>query len=148
MNSGINKSQNAVWKKRYFVFAFLVNSWLFVILLWSDTLVILTTSHASIAHPKRPPPQGTESTIGSVWQVTPLRRKLRGQHKHAKRNAMKTNSRKCQTAHARPLLEAAGFSQLVLVLISNSDCCNHRPSVATSLRSYSYQRSLVEKPAG
>ena len=41
----------------------------------------------------------------------PLRRKLRGQP-----NAMKTNSRKCQTAHARPLLESAGFSQLVLVL--------------------------------
>ena len=39
----------------------------------------------------------------------PLRRKLRGQHKHAKRNAMKTNSRKCQTAHARPLLEPAGL---------------------------------------
>ena len=29
---------------------------------------------------------------------------------------MKTNSRKCQTAHARPLLEPAGFGQLVLVL--------------------------------
>ena len=39
-----------------------------------------------------------------------LRRKLRGQHKHAKRNAMKTNSRKCQTAHSRPLLEPAGFA--------------------------------------
>ena len=39
------------------------------------------------------------------------------QHKHAtKRNAMKTNCRKCQTAHALPLLEPAGFSQLVLVL--------------------------------
>ena len=46
----------------------------------------------------------------------PLRRKLRGQHKHAKQKAMKANSRKCQTAHARPLLEPAGFSQLVLVL--------------------------------
>jgi len=46
----------------------------------------------------------------------PLRRKLRGQHKHAQRNAMKTNSRKWQTAHARPLLELASFSQLVLVL--------------------------------
>ena len=42
----------------------------------------------------------------------PLRTKLRGRHKHA----MKTNSRKCQTAHARPFLEPAGFSQLVLVL--------------------------------
>jgi len=29
---------------------------------------------------------------------------------------MKTNSRKWQAAHARPLLEPAGFSQLVLVL--------------------------------
>jgi len=46
----------------------------------------------------------------------PLRRKLRGQHKHAKQNAMKTNSGKGQTAHARPLLEPVGFSQLVLVL--------------------------------
>ena len=33
----------------------------------------------------------------------PLRRKLRSStNMHAKRNAMKTNSRKCQTAHARP----------------------------------------------
>ena len=31
-------------------------------------------------------------------------------------NAMKTNSRKCQTVHARPQLEPVGFSQLVLVL--------------------------------
>ena len=68
----------------------------------------------------------------------PFRRKLRGQHKHAKRNAMKANSRKCQTAHAWPLLEPAGFSQLVLVLDL---------SVATVLRSYSYQRPLAEKAA-
>ena len=37
-----------------------------------------------------------------------LRRKLRGQHKHAKRNAMKVNNRKRQTAHAQPLLEPVG----------------------------------------
>jgi len=30
--------------------------------------------------------------------------------------AMKMSSQKCQTAHARPLLEPAGFSQLVRVL--------------------------------
>ena len=42
----------------------------------------------------------------------PLRRKLLGQHKYA----MNTNNRKCQMAHARPLLEPAGFSQLVLVI--------------------------------
>jgi len=30
--------------------------------------------------------------------------------------AMKTNSQKWEAAHARPLLEPAGFSQLVLVL--------------------------------
>jgi len=77
-----------------------------------------------------------------------LRRKLWGQHKHAERNAMKTNSRKCQTTHARPLLEPAGLSQLVLVLTSNSDCCYHWLSVATLLCSYSYQRPLAEKAAG
>ena len=39
----------------------------------------------------------------------PLRRKLRGAAQ-TRNNTMKTNSRKCQTAHARPLLEPAGFS--------------------------------------
>jgi len=73
----------------------------------------------------------------------PLWRKLRGQP-----NAMKTNSRKCQTALARPQLEPAGFSQLVLVLDLNADCCYHRLSVATVLPSYSYQRPLAKKTAG
>ena len=84
------------------------------------------------------------------WQCNgkraPLRRKLRGQHKHAMRNAMEAYSQKCQTAYPQPLLEPAGFSQLILVL--DLDCFYQRLSVATVLRSYSYQRPLAKKVAG
>ena len=78
----------------------------------------------------------------------PLRRKLRGQHKHAKWNAMRVNSWKRQTVHAHPLLDPAGFSQLVLVLDLSLRLLLHRLSVATVLRSYSYQRPLAENAAG
>ena len=40
INTGMNKLHNAVWKNRYFVCVFLVNSCFFVILYWSDTGVI------------------------------------------------------------------------------------------------------------
>jgi len=72
--------------------------------------------HASIAYRKQLSPQRTVGTIGSVWQESTPSKETPGQRKHAKRKAMKANSRKCQTTHARPLLEPAGFSQLVLVL--------------------------------
>jgi len=91
---------------------------------WARALVEFKTSHARIAYRKQLPPQPAMpvSPIASNYplseQWAPLavygkRATLR--RKHAKRNAMKANSRKCQTAHARPLLEPAGFSQLVLV---------------------------------
>ena len=95
-----------------------------------------------------------------------------GHPHHAKRlcqtKALKTNRRKWQTAYARGLawargvsLGAAGFrlspagfklspralANWVRSLSSHSDCCYHRLSVATSLRSC-VQRPLAEKTAG
>ena len=95
-------------------------------------------------------PQRMVGIIGSVWQESTPSKETTGpaQTNTQSETAMNTNSRKRQTAHARPLLEPAGFSQLVLVLTSNSDCCYHRLSVATVLRSYSCQRPLAEKAAG
>jgi len=77
----------------------------------------ITTSHASIAWRKQLPPMNS----GHHWHYMAKEHPFEGNYgastnTHAKWNAMKTNSRKCQTAHARPLLEPAGFSQLVLVL--------------------------------
>jgi len=40
-----------------------------------------TTSHASIAYRKQLPSQRAVGIIGSVWQESTLRRKLRGHHK-------------------------------------------------------------------
>jgi len=64
-------------------------------------LISLKTSHANIAYRKQLPPQRTVGTIGSAWQESTSSKKTTGQAKtHAKRNVMKTNSRKCQTARA------------------------------------------------
>ena len=77
----------------------------------------LLTSHASIAYRKQLPPQWTVGTIGGVWQKsTPSKETTGPAQTNTQSETRKTNRRKCQTAHARPLLEAAGFSQLVLVL--------------------------------
>jgi len=78
---------------------------------------INATSQSSIAYRKQLPPQRTVGTIGSVWQEsTPSKKTTGPAQTNAQSETMKTNSRKWQTAHARPLLEPAGFSQLVLVL--------------------------------
>ena len=76
------------------------------------------TSHASIAYRKQLAPQRTVGTIGSVWQESTPSKGTTGpaQTNTQSETAMKTNSRIWQTAHARPLLEPTGFSQLVLVL--------------------------------
>jgi len=76
---------------------------------------MICTSHASIAYRQQLPLQRTVGTIGSVWLESTPSKETTGPAQTRKANAMKTNSRKCQTAHARPLLEPAGFSQLVLV---------------------------------
>jgi len=77
----------------------------------------LITSHARIAHHEQLPPQRTVGTIGSVWQEsTPSKETTGPAQTNTQSETVKTNSRKWQTAHARPLLEPAGFSQLVLVL--------------------------------
>jgi len=63
----------------------------------------------------------TPSTnTGHHWQYMAREHPFEGNHGPAQTNtqsetAMKMNSRKWQTAHARPLLEPAGFNQLVLV---------------------------------
>jgi len=90
------------------------------------------TSHASITYREQLTPQRTVGAIGSVWQENTPSKETTGpaQTNTQSETAMKTNSRKWQTAHTR------------------SDCCYHRLSVATSLRSYSYQRPLAEKTAG
>ena len=79
---------------------------------------IFNTTHASIAYRKQLPPQRTVGTIGSVWQESTPSKETTGpaQTNTQSETAMKTNSRKWQTVHARPLLEPAGFSQLVLAL--------------------------------
>jgi len=74
------------------------------------------TSHASIVYRKQLPLQRTVGTIGSVWLESTPSKETTGPAKTRKANAMKMNSRKCQTTHALRLLEPAGFSQLVLVL--------------------------------
>jgi len=76
------------------------------------------TSHASIAYHKQLTPQRTVGTIGSVWQEsTPLKETTGpAQTNTQSETAVKTNSRKWKTAHARPLLEPMGFSQLDLIL--------------------------------
>jgi len=76
----------------------------------------MITSHASIAYRKQLPLQRTVGTIGSVWLESTPSKETMGPAQTSEASAMKTNSRKCQTAHTRPLLEPAGFSQLVLVL--------------------------------
>jgi len=57
---------------------------------------------------------------GHHWQCTAREHPFEGNYGASTNaqsgNAMKTNSRKCQKAHAWPLLEPAGFSQLVLAL--------------------------------
>ena len=74
--------------------------------------------HASITYHKQLTPQRTVGTIGSVWQESTPSKETTGpaQTNTQNKTAMKTNSRKWQTAHARPLLEPAGFNQLDLVL--------------------------------
>jgi len=76
----------------------------------------LQTSHASIAYRKQLPRKRTVSTIGSVWQESTPSTETTVQHKLTRKGKRYENSRKWQTAHARPLFEPAGFSQLVLVL--------------------------------
>jgi len=79
--------------------------------------VIYYTSHASIAYREQLPPQRTVGTFGSVWQEsTPSKETTGSAQTDTQSETMKTNSRKWQTAHARPLLEPTGFSQLVPVL--------------------------------
>jgi len=65
----------------------------------------LPTSHASIAYRKQLPPQRIVGTIGSVWQKSTPSKETKGPaqtNTQSTNNAMKVNSRKCQTAHARP----------------------------------------------
>jgi len=66
---------------------------------------------------KELPPQRTVGTIGSAWQEsTPSKETLGPAQTNTQSEFMKTNSEKWRTTHPRPLLEPAGFSQLVLVL--------------------------------
>ena len=75
---------------------------------------IKITSHASIAYHKQ---LRTVGTIGRVWQESaPLKETTGPEQTDTQSETMITNNRKWQTAHARPLLEPAGYSQLVLVL--------------------------------
>jgi len=76
------------------------------------------TTHASIPYRRQLPPQRTVGTIGSVWHESTPSKQTTGpaQTKTQSETAMKTNSWKWQIAHARPEVEPAGFSQLVLVL--------------------------------
>ena len=86
---------------------------------------------------------------GAVYgKRAPLRRKLRGQHKHAKRNAMKTTVGNAKRGTRGLCLSPQALADWFKSLTSNSDCCYHRLSVATVLPSYSYQRPLAEKAAG
>jgi len=62
------------------------------------------TSHASIAYRKQLPPQRTVGTIGSVWQESTPSMETTGPaqiNTQSTKNAMKTDSPKSQTAHAR-----------------------------------------------
>jgi len=68
----------------------------------------IITSHASIAYRKQLTPQRTVGIIGSVWQEsTPSKETTGPAQINTQSETMKTNSRKWQTAHARPLLEPA-----------------------------------------
>ena len=79
---------------------------------------MFNTSHASIAYHKQLSLQWTVGTIGSVCKRAPLRRKLRGQHKHPRKSkryedeqSNKPNGARAALAWARGLqLEPAGFS--------------------------------------
>ena len=79
-------------------------------------LYLIITSYASIAYRKQLHLQRIVGTIGSVWQESTPSKETTGPAQTRKAKRYETNSRKCQMAHARPLLEPAGFSQLVLVL--------------------------------
>ena len=81
-------------------------------------LEIFTTSHASIAYRKQLTPQRTVGTIGSVWQESTPSKETTGpaQTNTQSKTAVKTNSRKWQTAHALPLLEPEGHLDLVFVV--------------------------------
>ena len=81
-------------------------------------MVLINTSHASTAYRKQLTPQPIVGTIGIVWQESTPSKETTGpaQTNTQRETAMKTKNRKWQTAHARTLLEPAGFNQLDLVL--------------------------------
>jgi len=77
-----------------------------------------------------------------------LRRKLQDQHKLTRKaklwkRTVGNGKRRTRGLCLSPRALANWFQSLT----SNSDCCYHRLSVATSLRSYSYQRPLAGKAA-
>ena len=72
----------------------------------------MSTSHASIAYRKQLPPQRTMGTIGSVWQESAPSKETTGPAQTRKAKRYVGNAKR----RARPLLEPAGFSVLVLVL--------------------------------
>jgi len=101
-------------------------------------IYINATSHASIVY----------RIIGSVWQESTPSKETTGpaqtrKAKHYENEQSEIPNRLEPTSYS-PQAQA----KACLSLISNSDCCYHRLSVATSLRSYSYQRPLAEKAAG